>query len=122
MIQPINNTNKNPNTLKVSMDIINSNFLELEKIINEIPTTEQPTKISELENDSKFVNDSATWPLKSVNGLLEYINDELGKLNGFEYDINSLNETIQNQNTIINNQNGIIATLQGNIADIYSKI
>jgi chromosome segregation ATPase len=123
--QVVNNTNTNPDTLKVAFDKVNSNFDELYS-----STASTVTKTSDLTNDGSdgthpFITIQdvpTTISISGVTGLsseLSQINDAIQTNTD---DIVTLNATISTLTGIINTQNGQIATMQGQIADLYNIV
>lgn len=116
-------------SLKVSMDKINSNFTEL--------YTNIVTNTSDLTNDGSdgvnpfiTMNDVPTSiAISGVTGLSTILDDVDTALTNLSNDTNAntddiitINSALVTINGIINTQNGQIATIQGQIADIYNII
>jgi hypothetical protein len=116
-------------SLKASMDKINSNFTELYN--NQVSIT----STSDLTNDGSdgvnpfiTMNDVPTSiAISGVTGLSTILDDIDTAVSNLTNDTNdntddiiTINSALTTINGIINTQNGQIATIQGQIADIYN--
>lgn len=130
MIQTINNTPVNPDTIKVAFDKTNANFVELYSALTISKTSDLINDGSDGINQFITIQDvPTTIAISNVIGLSEIIDQIENDVLQIQTDIQNnnndvviLNATILTLNGIINTQNGQIATMQSDIANLYNIV